>query len=222
MTLLDRLDRLLARRVEQADQAQENEISRQVAGSEAARLDAGTLEPSEPKHALALSGELIGGAHKVCPIDRLALTAGGLLSVAMLKDDFGRALDEEEFLAVRGLVQCGHELVLRLERDGVDARETRHFRSPFHPELGRERIERPLGRVAFDLPNAVLLKQLRIIAEHGYAPHELEHRLLPRALSVPRDLTLRGITIAADLINRLGGDGGHRHHFHQRQGAGLV
>src|SRR5262245_62334836 len=96
MTFLDRLDRLLARRVEQADQAEEDEISRQVAGSEAARLEAGILEPSERQHALALSGELIGSAHKLCPIDRLPLVAGGLLSVAMLKDDFGRALDEEK------------------------------------------------------------------------------------------------------------------------------
>src|SRR5262249_51201739 len=97
MTFLDRLDRLLARRVGHADQAEEDEISRQVAGSEAARLDAGILGPSERQHALALSGEPIGGAHKVCPIDRFALTVGGLLSVAMLEDDFGRALDEEEF-----------------------------------------------------------------------------------------------------------------------------
>src|SRR5262249_8912416 len=87
MTFLDRLDGLLARRVEQADQAKEDEISRQVGGSEAARLQAGILEPSKRQHALALAGELIGGAHKVCPIDRLRLTAGGLLSVAMLKDD---------------------------------------------------------------------------------------------------------------------------------------
>src|SRR5262249_45542579 len=83
----------------------------------AARLQAGILEPGERQHALALAGELIGGAHKVCPIDRLRLTAGGLLSVAMLEDDFGRALHEEEFLAVRGFVQRRHELVLRLERD---------------------------------------------------------------------------------------------------------
>src|SRR6185312_3277895 len=175
MTFLDCLDRLLARRVEQADQAEKDQISRQVAGSEAAGLEAGILVPSERQYALALSGEPIGGAHKVCPIDRLALTARGLLSVAMLEDDFGRALDEEKFLAVRGVVQCGHELVFRLERNGVDARETRQLGLPFHPELGRERIECPLGWVAFDLPNAVLLKQLRIVAEHGCASHKLEH-----------------------------------------------
>src|SRR5262249_57465975 len=103
MTFLDRLDGLLARRVEQADQAEEDEISRQVGGTEAARLQAGTLEPSERQHALALAGELIGGAHKVCPIDRLRLTAGGLLSVAMLEDDFRRALPQHQFLAVPAL-----------------------------------------------------------------------------------------------------------------------
>src|SRR5262245_45663916 len=118
MTFLDRLDGLLARRVEQADQAKEDEISRQVGGSEAARLQAGILEPSERQHALALAGELVGGAHKVCPIDRLRLTAGGLLSVAMLKDDFGRALHEEEFIAVGGLVERRHGRDRRLQRSG--------------------------------------------------------------------------------------------------------
>src|SRR5262249_23658636 len=75
---------LLARRVEQADQAEEDEVSRQVGGTEAARLQAGIFEPSERQHALALAGELVGGAPKVCPIDPLPLPPRGLLPGAKL------------------------------------------------------------------------------------------------------------------------------------------
>src|SRR5262249_44594186 len=157
-------DRFLARRVEEADQAKQDEVLRQLGGSKAARLHARTLEPSERQHALPLSGELVGGAHEVLAIDRLRLAPRDLLSVAVLKNDLGRALDEEDLLTICGLVERRHELVLRLERDGLDARKRSLLSLPVHAELGRERIERALGRVAFHLPGAILLEQLCVVA----------------------------------------------------------
>src|SRR5262245_53157579 len=114
MALLHRLDRLLARRVEQANKTEQDKISRQVGRSEAARLHPRIFEPSKRQHALALAGELVGGAHKERSIDRFRLIPGSLLPITVFKDDFGRALDEEDLPTVRGLVQRRHELVLRL------------------------------------------------------------------------------------------------------------
>src|SRR5262249_34679201 len=111
--------------------------------------------------------------------DRLRLSSSGLLSVAVLKNDFGRALDEDDLLAIRGLVERRHELVLRLERDGVDARRSCLLGLPIHAELGRERIERPLGRIAFHSPYAILLEKLSIVTENGDAPHEVSTGCLP-------------------------------------------
>ena len=69
-------------------------------------------------------------------------------------------------------------------------------------ELGRERIERAFGRIALDLPGAFLLEQLRVVAEHGDAPHEREHRRrCPRAFR-PADFALRRIAVAGDLDTR--------------------
>src|SRR5215471_1712512 len=41
--------------------------------------------------------------------------------------------------------------------------------------LGGERIERPLGGIAFHFPDSLLAAQLRIVAEHGNAAHDLQH-----------------------------------------------
>ena len=51
------------------------------------------------------------------------------------------------------------------ERDGVDPRIRGLLGLPVHPQLGRERVERSFGRIAFHLPDAFLLEQLRIVAE---------------------------------------------------------
>src|SRR5262249_2264724 len=122
------------------------------------RSNAGTLEPGEPQHALALAGELIGGGHKACAIDRLHLAAGGLLSVAVLKDDFGRALDEDDLLAIHALMERRHELALRLVRDGAEGGGGSELSGSVHAELGCKRIERRLGRVALHFPRALLLE----------------------------------------------------------------
>ena len=222
MAFVHGLDRLLARWVEQADEAEQDQIFRQVGRTEAARFNGGTLEPRERQHALSLAGELVGGAHEVRAIDRPRLAAGGLLSIAVIEDHFGRALDEEKLLAVGGLVERRHELVLRLERDGVDPRRCCLLGLPVHAKLGPERIEGPLSWISFHLPGAILFEQLSVVAEHADTPHEVEHGLLARRLSVLLDLAPRRIAIAGDLICRLGGDRRNHHHFHEGERAGLV
>ena len=48
---------------------------------------------------------------------------------------------------------------------------------PLQSKFGRKRIERPLGRIAFDFPNPRLLAQLGIVAEHRNPAHQFQHRL---------------------------------------------
>ena len=96
------------------------------------------------------------------------------------------------------------------------------LRLAVHAELGRERVERALGRIALDLPDAVRLEELGVVAEHRDAADQLEHRVLARGLAVLLDLALGRVAVAADLVLGLGRGGRHDHHLHQGQGAGLV
>src|SRR5262249_13807501 len=145
VTFFYRFDRLLARGIEKADEAEQDEILRQVGRAEAARLDYRTLEPGEPKHAFTLSGELVRDLPETVAVERRMFAVGELLPVAVLHDHFRRALDEEHFLSIGSLVQCRHEFVLRLERNGVDSGICGLLSSTIHSELCSERIERSLS-----------------------------------------------------------------------------
>ena len=136
----------------------------------ARRLEARIGQPGETQHALALRRETVAFASEAVAIERRR-TVRRLLPVAMLEDHLGRALDEQH-LAVRRTVQRRHELVLGLERDGVDARRGRCLGGAVHAELGREGIERALGRVALDLPFPLVLKELGVVAQHRHASHQ--------------------------------------------------
>ena len=105
-------------------------------------------------------------------IERCGLAVRGLLPVAMLEDDLGRALDQEHLLAAG--VLCSVAMNLCSDSNGMASiRGIRRLLGlPVQPELGRERIERALGRVALDLPDAFLLEQFRVVAEHRDAAHE--------------------------------------------------
>ncbi len=140
-------------------------------------------------------------------IERCRLAGRRLLAIAVLEDDLGRAFDEKELLALRRLVERRHELVLRFERDGVDPRRRGKLGLAVHAELGRERIERALGRIALDLPGALLLEQFRVVAQQGDAPHESQDGLLAGRLSVAGDLAFRRIAVAGHLKGRIGRDG---------------
>ncbi len=223
VALLHGVDRFLAGRVEQTDQAKQDEILREVGGAEAARLEAGTLQPRQREHTFALARELVRDLRKSLAIERRAFPVAHLLPIAMIEDDLGCAFDQETLLSLGILVERRHELVLRFEWDGVNARVRRLFRPPVHPEFGGEGVEGALGRIPFDLPGAVFLEKLGIVAEHRDAAQQPEHRILAvGGLPFLLDLAFGGIAVAGDLVLGLGGGGRHHHHFHQGQCAGLV
>ena len=122
VALLHRLDGLLARRIEQADQAEQDQVLRQIGRAQAAGRETGILEPGQRQHALALGRELVRDPLEVLAVERRRRAGRRLLAVAVAEDDLGRALDEQDLPAVGRAVQRRHELVLGLERDGVDAR----------------------------------------------------------------------------------------------------
>ena len=95
LAFLDGLDGLFARRVEQTDQTEEDQVPRQVCRGETACLDVGVLDPGQCEHAFALAGEFVRCLHEMRAIKRLCFFARGLLAVAVLENDFGRSLGEE-------------------------------------------------------------------------------------------------------------------------------
>jgi len=54
--------------------------------------------------------------------ERRRYAAGALLAVAVLKDDLGRVLNEQDLFAAGSSVERRHEFVFRFERDGINAR----------------------------------------------------------------------------------------------------
>ena len=138
------------------------------------------------------------------------------MPITVIENNLGSTLDQQRLLAADRLVERRHELVLRFERNGVHPRVSVLFSLPVHPELGRKRIERAFGRIALHLPDALLMEQLRVIAEHRYAPQTLQDRVLPDCLSILLDRTLRCVTITGDPILQFRGDSRDDHHFHER------
>src|SRR5271169_6640829 len=97
----------------------------------------------------------------------------------MIENNLGSTLDQQHLWAAGRLVERRHELVLRFERNGVYPRVSALFILPVHPDLSRKRIERAFSRIALHLPDAILMEQLRVIAEHRHAPERLQNRVLP-------------------------------------------
>ncbi len=155
-------------------------------------------------------------------IDRRPLAGRVLLPVAMVEDHLRRALDEQDLAALRRLVQGRHEPMLGFERDDVDPRIGGPFLRPLHAEFGGERIKRALGRIALDLPDAVLAAQFRVVAERRNPPQKLENRVLGGRPAVLEHLALAGVALAGDFERFVRGHRRGDHHLHQRQRAGLV
>ena len=155
-------------------------------------------------------------------IERRALARCVLLPVAMVEDDLRRALDEQDLAAFGRAVQGRHEPVFRFERDDVEPGIGGLLLRPVEPELGGERIERALGRIALDLPDAVLAAQLRVVAERRDAPEKLENGVLADRSAVLEHFALAGVALAGDLERFVRGHRRGDHHFHQRQRPGLV
>ena len=221
VAFLHRFDRFLARRIEEADKPKQHEVLRQIGRTETSGLDAGIGRPRQRQHALALAGHRVGRLFEIGAIERL-FASSVLLPVAMVEDRLGRALDEQDLAALRGLVQGRHEPMFGFERDNVDARIRRLLLRAVDSEFRGERIERALGRIALDFPDALLVAQLGVVAERRDAAQKLEHRVLAYGRAVLHDLAFAGVAVAGDLQRIAGGRGGHDHHFHQRQRAGLV
>ena len=159
---------------------------------------------------------------EVLAVERRLLPSRGLLTVAVVHNDFWRPLDEQHFPAIGRLVQRRHELVLGLERNGVDARIRLLLRLALHAELVSKGVQRPLGRVSLDLPDAFRLEQFRVVAEHRHAPHQIHDRVLASRLTALFDLTFGCVAVAADLVFGFGRGYRHHHHLHQRQCACFV
>src|SRR5262249_57756888 len=98
-------------------------------------------EPREGENALALGSKRVRGPHEGGTMEGSRLAAHSRVPVAVLEDDLGRTLHQEERLASAVPVQGGHELVLRLEWDGVDARVRFLLGPALHPELAPERVQ---------------------------------------------------------------------------------
>src|SRR5215475_12802375 len=96
----------------------------------------------------------------------------------MLEDHLRSPLHEKALAAVATPIQRRHELVLRLERDHVDAWIGLALRLSVYPEFGGERKERAFGRIALDLPHPFRLNQLRVVAQCGDASHESERGIV--------------------------------------------
>ena len=216
------LDRLRPRRIEQPDQAEQNQVLRQIRRAEVTGIYARILQPCQGQHALALRRQLVRRVREIVAVDRRSLPASDCLPVAMLEDDLGRPLDQQKLLAGGIVVQCRHEAVFRFERDRVQPRIGRLLGLPFEAKLVAERVESPLGRVAFHLPGAFFLADFRIVTEHRDAPHQPENRVLACRRAVFQHLAFGCVALAGDFVGRIGGDGGHHHHLHQGQGSGLV
>jgi len=131
----------LARRIKQSNQPEQNQIRREIRRTETPGLDRRLLQPCQAQHAFTLRGESIRHPKPIFMPDRRGLFVAGLLSVAMLQDDFRGALDQEHLLPGSIRVQGGHELVFRFERDGVRPRKRRLFDLSFQPDLGGEPAE---------------------------------------------------------------------------------
>src|SRR5262245_39878386 len=174
VAFLHGLDGFSTRRVQQTDQAQQNESIGKVSGTKTASLHLRVFKPCECQHAFALGGQPVGFLRKALAVERHRLALGGLLEITPLEDYFRSAFDEEKLFAVGRLVEGRHELVLRFERYGVDTRKRSLLSLPIHTELDREWIEGAFRRIAFYFPRTVLLDQFGVIAEQADATHERE------------------------------------------------
>jgi hypothetical protein len=83
-------------------------------------------------------------------------------------------------LPLVSLCSVAMKLVFRFERDGVDAGMRGLLGLPVHPELGRERVERSLGRIALHRSDPFPLEHLAIVSEHGHAAHQPKDGILAR------------------------------------------
>ena len=196
---LHRLDRLLARRVEQADEAEQDEVLRQVGRARLPALDARALEPGQRQHALAApracrtacrsarDRAAPGRPSAVCwrsqcsritsgaPLTKsICAPSAGLCSVAM-----NRCSDSNGIASMRGDAACS---------------ACGPGRAWSRTDRARPRSDRP--RPSRRLPAGTAPRRCRA----GRRAPEREHGILAGGLAVLLDLALRRVAVAGDLV----------------------
>ena len=122
------------------------------------------------------------------------------------------------------MVKAGHELVLRVERNGVVSGPGPAFEFEIETGLGSGRKQCPFHRVTFDHPLAIRFVQAGITAEEGGAAYFGEQRVFAGICiaSVQRKAAAWRIPGAADRKEPPGGRDRGDGHFIARQRACLV
>ena len=202
----DGFRRFGARRVDEADQAQQRGAVLQRTRVE--RI-ARAVVAGEGQHPAALGGQRPGLALPCACVEG----AAALQPVAHGDHPLGRALDEDG--PVR--VQRGHEAAARVERRRVHARAGGAGLGGVQPRLHRQRHQRALHRVAFGAPALRPLAQRGVVAQKP----RLDQRRARRAVGAV-DRALGGVADALDRALAVGAQQVARDHLVAGQRAGLV
>jgi hypothetical protein len=73
-------------------------------------IDVRILQPCQRQYALALGGELIRGFHEMSAVERSHLAVHGLLTIAVIENDFRSAFNEQNLFASCRLVERRQDL----------------------------------------------------------------------------------------------------------------
>ena len=219
----DGRDSLRARRIDQADDAQQHQRT----------VDIGVLENRvrgrhgphrQRQHALTLGGDGVGLFAPPGLVERRGIARRRALLAAHGQNPFRRALDENERMHFVVVIERGHEAMARVEGDDIGARPGQSLRPLIDTGLAGEREQRPLHRVALDRPVAFTPVQRGVAAQRGRAGKFRQQwvRIDIDAVTREHDLPLRRVTHARK--REIAGARDHRRHRHlvARQGAGLV
>ena len=220
--VLDSRDGLLPRRVEEADEADEDGVRIDIGEGKVVLVGVNRLH-GEAEHALAARGQL----HRR-PVPLLALER----QVARLRalgrthrhHPFRGALDEDEGLALMAVVQRRHEAVQGIEGDLVRARQLLAQQRRIEPGLHGQRHQRRLHRIAVRPPFAVDLTQLRVVAQETGA-QEFHQDAVARRIAVGTahaEAAIRRPPASGHLVLAGLGHDACRRHLVAGQRAGLV
>ena len=186
-------DRLLARRIDQAQEPEQLEATLDV--GEGQRALARVDRPHRDRqHALTLRGEFVHPAVPKCRVERRRV-ARRLLPVAHREQSLRRTLHVKEAAALMVVVQRGHEAVQRVERNDVGARAALGLEPLVVAGLYCGDDQRAFHRIALDDPTLAGPAQVRVVAQERRTQEFLED-----GFSVRGDVGTLGAERAAGLI----------------------
>ncbi len=215
----DGLDGLRSRRVDDADQAEENHAAVEVVDVQMlATVVHGAGSGGE--HAQAFLAEPVDLVLPVGAVERLRCAVGAQFFGAAVEQAVGRALQQDTAQAGRGVGQRRHEFVDRLEGNG------RMPGVPVGRESGlvRQCAQRAFGRFAGHSPLAAVLGDVGVVGDGDDFDQRVQVRVPGQfdQLPVERDLALRRVAGAADQVVAGAGDDVAGGHLVLGQRAGLV